>query len=880
MNNVSLSDESHNTRHVFIKTKLFIPRTYEMLPRPRLTRELNKGLKYRLNLVVAPAGYGKTTAVVEWAKQNNICTAWFSIDEGDNDPVCFWSYLLMALEQIFPGISNNATNVLRTVGMHQLENVIALLIDDILSLAQEFTLVLDDFHLIKDPVIHETFLFLLQYMPNSMHIILISRELPPFPLAWLMGKGMLMELPAPELRFTLDEIEAFCSVRKITLTREEVIKLEAGTEGWAVGLHLAALSMKDNQDILGMIRGLKGNNLYLSDYLSDEVLNQWSDDEKTFLLKTSILDRLCGPLCDAVTSRTDSEEVLARLAVKNAFITVLDPEGHWYRYHHLFAEFLCSRWGRENRTQRNTLHRLAGEWYERNRFLTEAVHHFIQGECYSQAVPLMQKLTPEMLLKGETESVLNWLNALPEPWISQNPMLYLVGAWALILARRFEKVENWLKKAEKLCGERGDTSFPETERQQIRGEICLARARLYHYNLKQQCALMQEACRLIPDKSIFLEAGIQPNIAMPGVLKGYFNYTKDLREIEPLFRQVNDTLGLIGRQGSYGLYYIVCGELAHEWNDLDEASRQVMEGIHHAGKAGEEAIHVIGLLTLGRVMHSVGCGKESFNALDEAERKIRAMDALYWLPVLEASRVRLWLTKGEMEPVSRWMAKNRMSIYDRLSADREFEYITLTRALLAQGNWDKVVPLLTRLLIFTEEENRPASVIEVLNLQALAHQEQGQKEKALQALHKSLTLAEKDEYLRTYIDEGVPMLRLLKKLNRWMERQRRYGKPAVSTGYIKKLINLLQKETMTKTQALSARSENYSHLLQPIEPLTEKELEVLRLLAEDMTNGDISTLLNISINTVKVHTRNIYGKLMVGNRFHAVERGQELKIIE
>lgn len=880
MSIVSLPDKSHKTRYVLIKTKLFVPEAYELLPRPRLTQELNKGLKYRLNLVIAPAGYGKTTAVAEWARQNNISAAWFSIDEGDNDPVLFWSYLLMALEQIAPGTGNKAADVFRAIGMPHLKQVISLLIDDILGLSREFALVLDDFHLIKDPVIHETFLFLLQYMPSFMHVILISRELPPFSLARMMGKGMLKELSAPELRFTLDEIAAFCRGRGITLTREEAIKLEARTEGWATGLHLAALSMKDNRDILEKIYGLKGNNYYLSGYLFDEVLSQWPDDEKSFLLKTSILDSMCGPLCDAVTGQTGSEEVLQRLAVKNAFITVLDQQRHWYRYHYLFAEFLRSQPGGENGTQRNSLHRLAGGWYERNGFLTEAVHHFIKGECYSKAVPLMQKLAPGMLKKGETESVLNWLNILPEPWISQNPVLCLAGAWALILTRRFVQVENWLKKAEELCGERGDTSLPETERQQIRGEICLARARLYHYNLKQQCALLQEACRLIPNRSIFLQVGMQPNMAMPGVLKGFFNYTGDLREIEPFFRQLKDTLGLIGRQGSTGIYYIVRGELAYEWNDLDEAARQVMEGIHHAEKAGEETICVIGLLTLGRVMHAGGGVKESLNPLDEAGRKIRAMDALYWLPVLEASRVRLWLAKGEMEPVRRWLDTNRISIYDRLSPEREFEYITLAKALLAQGDWDKASPLLARLLTFTVEENRPASVIEVLNLQALAHQEQGEKEKALQSLHKSLALAEKDGYLRTYIDEGVPMLRLLKRLNRWLEQHPRDSKAAVSTGYIKKLIRLLQKDSMTRTQALPARNGNYSHALQPVEPLTEKEQEVLRLLALNMTNGDISATLNISVNTVKVHTRNIYNKLVVGSRFHAVERAREINIID
>ena len=880
MSKVLLPKETHKTCPILMKTKLFVPQAQELLPRPRLTQELDKGLKYRLNLVVAPAGYGKTTAVAEWARQNNLPVTWFSIDECDNDPVRFWSYLLMALEQITPGIGNKAAVVLRSIGMPQVEKVISLLIDDILSLSQEFTLVLDDFHLIEDPVIYDTFLFLLQYMPNFMHIILISRELPPFSVAQMMGKGMLKELLAPELRFTLEEIGAFCRSRDLTLTCEEAIQLEVRTEGWAVGLHLAALSMKDSRDILGTIHGLKGNSHYLSNYLFDEVLKQWPNDEKTFLLKTSILNRLNGLLCDAVTGQTGSEEMLERLAAKNAFITVLDPEGYWYRYHHLFAEFLQSCWGRESRTQQNSLHRLAGEWYEKNGFLTEAVHHFIEGEGYSQAVLLIQKLAPEMLEKGETEALLNWLNVLPEPWRSQNPVLCLAGAWALILSRRFEQVENWLNKAEELCGGKRDPSLQEEEQHRILGEICLARARLYHYDLKQQGALLKEACRLIPDKSIFLQVAMQPNMGMPGMLKGFFNYTRDLREIEPFFRKLKDAMGLIGQQSVTGLYYLVCGELAYEWNDLEEANRQVIEGIHHSEKVGEEEFHVIGLLTLGRVLHAGGFIKESLNALDEAGRKIRAMDAFYWLPVLEASRVRLWLAEGEIEPVCKWMATNRMSIYDRLSPEREFEYITLARGLLAQGNWDKAVPLLTRLQTFTEQENRPASVIEVLNLQALAHQERDENEKALQALHKSLTLAEKDEYLRTYLDEGVPMLRLLKKLGKWMNQRPRDSKVGVSTGYIKNLIKLLQKDTVPKMQALSSRNGNYSHAWRTVEPLTKKELEVLRLLALDMKNSSISSSLNISVNTLKVHTRNIYNKLMVGNRFHAVEKARELKIIE
>jgi len=880
MSKVLLEEKYHKTLPVLMKTKLFVPQAHELLPRPRLTQELNKGLKYRLNLVVAPAGYGKTTAVAEWARQNNLPVTWFSLDEGDNDPVRFWSYLLMALEQITPGIGSKAAVVLRAIGMPQVEKVIALLIDDILGLSQEFTLVLDDFHLIKDPVIHDTLLFLLQYMPNFMHIYLISRELPPLSLARMMGKGMLKELSAPELCFTQDEIAAFYRGRNITLTREETIQLETRTEGWAAGLHLAALSMKDSRDILGTICALKGNNHYLSGYLSDEVLKQWPDDEKTFLLQTSILDRLCGSLCDAVTGQTGSEEVLARLVEKNAFITILDMEGYWYRYHNLFSEFLQSRWERENRAQRNTLHRLAGEWYARNGFLNEAVHHFIEGECFSQAVQLIQEMAPGMLEKGETESLLNWLNVLPESWINQNPVLCLAGAWALILTRRLEEVENWLHKAEELCGKRKDPSLPVTEQQRIMGEICLARARLYHYNLKQQCALFKEACRLIPDRSIFLQAAMQPNMGMPGVLKGFFNYTRDLREIEPFFRQLMDTLGQIGNQSVTGVHYIVCGELAYEWNKMEDASRLVIEGIHHSEKVGEQTILVIGLLTLGRVMFGGGFLKESLEALDEAGRRIQAMDALSWLPVLEASRVRLWLAKGEMEPVRQWMTTNRMSIYDRLSPEREFEYITLARVLLAQGNWDKAVPLLIRLLTFTEQEIRPASVIEVLNLQALAYQERDEKEKALEALHKSLTLAEKDEYLRTYLDEGLPMLRLLKKFGRWMEQRPQDSKVDVSTGYIKKLIKLLQNDNVTKAQNLQVCNGNYNQAWQAVEPLTEKELEVLRLLARDMKNSDISDLLNISLNTVKVHTRNIYNKLVVGNRFHAVERARELRIIE
>ncbi|KUO73207.1 MAG: hypothetical protein APF81_13900 [Desulfosporosinus sp. BRH_c37] len=879
MSNVLLPEETHKTRPVLMKTKLFIPQAHELLPRPRLTQELNKSLNYRLNLVVAPAGYGKTTAVAEWARQNNLPVTWFSIDEGDNDPVNFWSYLLMALEQIIPGIGEKAAVVLRSIGMPQVEKALSLLIDDILGLSQEFTLVLDDFHLIKNPVIHDSFVFLLQYMPDFMHIILISRELPFFSVARMMGKGMLKELLTPGLRFTQEEIAAFCRSRDLTLTWEEAIELEARTEGWAAGLHLAALSMKDSHDILGAIYGLKGNNQYLSGYLFDEVLNQWPDNERTFLLKTSILDKLYGPLCDAVTGQTGSEEVLGRLAKKNAFITVLGPEGYWYRYHHLFAEFLQSRWGRENATQRNSLHRLAGEWYERNGFLTDAVHHFIEGECFSQAVLLLQKLALGMLEKGETELLLNWLNVLPESWRSQNPLLCLSGAWALILSRRFEQVENWLNKAGELCGERRDPSLSEEEQQRILGEICLARARLYHYDLKLQGTLLKEACLLIQDKSIFLQVAMQPKMGIPGILKGFFNYTRDLREIEPFFRQLKGAMELIGLQ-STGLYNVVCGELAYEWNDLEEAARQVIKGIHYSEKVGEEEVQVIGLLTLGRVFYAGGFIKESLNALDEAGRRIRAMDALYWLPVMEASRVRLWLAKGEMESVRQWMATNRMSIYDRLSPEREFEYITLAKVLLAQGNWEKVFPLLTKLLTFTENENRPASVIEVLNLLALAHQERGEYQQALLSLHKSLALAEKDGYLRTYIDEGVPILRLLKKLGRWMNQRPLDSNVSVSTGYIKKLIKILQKDTVPKMQVLSSKNENYGRASRAVEPLTEKELEVLRLLALDMKNSGISGLLNISVNTVKVHTRNIYNKLMVGNRFHAVERARELKIIE
>jgi LuxR family maltose regulon positive regulatory protein len=419
-----------------LATKLFIPRPRaNLVPRPRLTERLNAGLGRKLTLIAAPAGFGKTTLLSEWIPTSPRCVTWLALDEGDNDPTKFWTYMIASLQKLRSDLGAGALSLLQSPQAPPITSILTSLINDLSAFPEAFAIVLDDYHVIDFEPIHEALAFLLAHLPANMHLVLTTRVDPPLPLARLRGRDRLTELRVNDLRFSAEEAAAFLrNVMGLDLSGEEVAALEARTEGWIAGLQIAALSMQDREDISGFIQAFSGSHRHILGYLAEEVLNQQPGDTLDFLLQTSILDRLCGPLCEAVTGNTDGQAMLESLEHVNLFITPLDDEGVWYRYHHLFAEVLQARLQQNQPELLVELHGRACNWYTHQGMLEEAVRHALAGAEFEEAAQLIVRIAPANIYRGEIKTLIAWMDRLPDEHVFNNGELVAYECWLLYLS--------------------------------------------------------------------------------------------------------------------------------------------------------------------------------------------------------------------------------------------------------------------------------------------------------------------------------------------------------------------------------------------------------------------------------------------------------------
>ena len=856
-------------------TKLHVPRCGPRLVfRPRLSAELDDGVRGKLTLVFAPVGFGKTTAVAEWCRQLKSPSAWLSLDSGDNQPMVFWRYLAAALGPALPRTSGKLAQVLNSVDAPPINTLTTLLIDDMNNQPGNFTLVLDNYQMISDPAIHKSLYLLLQYIPNNLHLVIITRNVPPFELPLLRASGQLKEIGPNELRFSLEEVATFCGQRSLRLDSDEVKILADRTEGWIAGLFIAALAMEQREHAQ-FVRSYSGNNHELSAYLKQEVFDGWPKDSQEFLLQTSVLESLTGPLCDYVTGRNDSGEFLEVLAANNTFIFALDQEKCWYRYSRLFAEFLQDILSKKNDFVLTLLHRHAGVWYEKNGHIPQAISHFLAGGEFPRAAALIEKYGPQLFRAGELAVLMNLLKLLPASLIEKNPMLCLLNAWTLLHCCEGEMAEQWLGRVELICGEARPVKLSAPTCNSLLGEVALARANASHHNIARAKALLQQAYQRLPNGSEFLYIGIWVKTGMLSILRGLYDLTGNLGELEPFYQEMEPLLRSLGWDYGCGVHPVVISEVAYELNDLDKAMRMVLEGIRSAEIAGEAGILVPGLFVLARIRWARGDIDGALYTAREAEKRAHDLGAAQYLPQLTAFQVRLSLGHGGLGDVEHWFQNNGLGAYDMLTIEREYEYITLARTLIARKEWDQALLCLTRLLVFAEEKKRPASIIEVLNLQAVVYMEQGEHDKSIRALQESLFWGEGGGYLRSFIDEGLPMLELLANFSRWQRKHRRTN-IKVSAQYVKNLSRLINDNAASGVYGALARVKTPSR---QAEDLTKREFEVLRLLAQGLTYKEIAVRLTVSISTVKTYTGNIFSKLGVNNRTLAVERAREYGLL-
>jgi LuxR family maltose regulon positive regulatory protein len=884
------------------RIKLQIPVVQTKLAsRTRIDQGLNEGLGGRLTLVTAPAGYGKTTAVVKWTEQLQLPVAWFSIDSLDNSPKRFWSYLLAALETILPGLGEEFSQSFFATNQITAAGIVTPLIDEMHRYKNRFVLVLDDYHLIEEPAIHESMAFLLKYLPENAHLVIISRSQPPFNSVRLQTIGQIKEIKLSDLQFTTEEISSLCKVKGIEATLKELTELEALTEGWAAGLYLLLVS--GDRDRIRLARsgeafGLKQQRI--SAYLSEEVMQRWGEDEKRFLLKTSILQALSGSLCNVLTGRNDGDEMLQRLADHNAFIIALDQAGGWYRYHHLFAEFLQKELEREWDTEKHLLHEQAGTWYERQGHWAEAIEHYLQGRHYEKAADLIEAKGREMLKTGVPEILISWLIILPPALVKDRDLLCLTYAWALILTSKEKEAKYWLDQVETRFSNPAVKYRDEDWKKQLEVEVVAAKGfiELNKQNALNTAQSLLKFREIMGQGSIFLMSGINFNMGGASLIGGMFGMKGHLYVVEKEYLAIYEKLRTFMKRPN-GYIPIMMGEILFERNKMDEALAMLAQGGKEAEESGAIGCIVPLTITYARVLKSRGDIKGALAVVQDGEEKLKKMGAIHLVPILSAFTARISLETGDQEAVQSWMMRNCLDFFDHPGLSNIFEYFTLARVLMVRKEYENCLLLLNKIKLFAEKENNLLYTLEVHILLAIVHYLQGHTQMAMDVLRSALQMGERNGYERIFIEEGAPMAALLGRFIRSSFRKEPLDKtapqpisegnlhpnkqdepsdvPTVSPVYVRRLLKYTRDYCITvkviameKTKTAGPPVKNMS--------LTKREKDILHLLDSDLTNAEIAYTLDISINTVKVNCSNIYRKLEVKNRGQAVRIARELKI--
>ena len=908
---------------LLLETKLYVSRSRRgLVPRPRLSERLDRGTALKLMLVSAPAGFGKTTLLTEWlaagpaAPADERLVAWLSLDRGDNDPASFWTYVIAALRTVASGVGESALALLQAPRSPPIATVLTALLNDLGAIAGDIVLVLDDYHVVDARDVQDGMAFLLDHLPPQLHVVIAGRADPALPLARLRGRGELVEIRAAELRFTPDEAAAYLNeMMGLQLTARDVAALEGRTEGWIAALQLAALSMQGRDDVAGFIAGFAGDDRYVVDYLGEEVLQRQSERVQAFLLQTSILGRLSGPLCDAVTGQSGGKAMLEALDRGNLFLVPLDDRRQWYRYHQLFADVLQARLLDEQPGQVPDLHRRASGWYEQNGEPAEAIRHALAAGDFDRAADLVELAIPAMRRTRQEAAVRGWLELLPDEVVRVRPVLSVHFAGALLARGELEGVEARLRDAERwLNGAAGIRQGPQAppaemvvvddeEFRRLPAGIEVYRAALAQArgDVPGTVRHARRTLELSPEEDHLgrasaagflglaswasgdLEAGHSAYAdCMAGLRRaGYIADTfgcaialADIRRTQgrlgEAMRTYEQALQRAPQQGGAVLrgtadMYVGMSEVHRERDDLPAATQHLLRSQELGEHTGLPQHPYRWRVAMARVEEAEGNLAGALDLLNEAER-LYAGDFFPNVRPVPALKARVWIAQGRLGEALGWAREQGLSVDDDLSYLREFEHITLARMLLARHQDERAedsihqaTRLLERLLSAAEEGARTGSAIEILVLRALAHQTLGDIPAALACLERALTLAEPEGYVRVFIDEGPPMASLL----------RAAAKQGTARNYVRRLlaaVNETEHDSPVK-QAL-------------IDPLSERELDVLRLLGTELDGPDIARELVVSLNTVRTHTKNIYAKLGVNNRRAAVRRAAELGLLQ
>jgi LuxR family maltose regulon positive regulatory protein len=866
-----------------LSTKLFLPPPRpDLIPRPRLIERLNTGLQGKLTLISAPAGFGKTTLLSHWIAGRDEPVAWLSLDSGDNDPNRFLSYIVAALQILDDNIGKGVLAVLQSPGMANTESAQTMLLNELAEFPENFILVLDDYHAIESQQVDNTLGFMIDNLPQQSHFIIASRIDPSVSLSRLRVGGQLMEVRAEDLRFTSEEAAAFLTqVMGVDLSFQDVAALVERTEGWIAGLQLAAFSMqglKGKDEVTDFIRRFASSDRYIHDYLTDEVLQQRPAGTKQFLLQTSILNRLNGSLCDTVTNRSDSQAILESLDVANLFIMPLDSERRWYRYHHLFADLLRQRLYHEQPALVDELHVRASAWHERNGLEIEAFEHAVAANDVQRAERLIEGQGVPLQYRGAAEPVRKWLESLPTTVMNARPSLLVNYASALNLTAHPTEAEQELQAAEAAL----EGVDLDNQTKNIIGHIAAVRAMMAVGQHQLDTIISQSRCALeylhldnLPVRTIInwtlgyayqlqgdraaashaytevlstseVSGDIVSALAATTGLGNIQETQNQLHLAAESYRRGMQLFGDPPQPIAVGTYLGLAGIL-YEWNDLDATEQYGQLSLQLGQQLENIDTPALSGVLLTRLKLAQGDEAEAAEVIAQAEHFVQQHNFMHRMPEIASAQVLVLLKQGNFEAATDLAKTHELPL-------------SQARVHLARGEPASALAVLEPLRQQAEADGTENARLKIKALQAVALYERRKIEGAVQVLGEALTLAERGDMIRTFVDEGASMAQLLQEA----------ASQGVMSDYLRKLLAAFEAEKLgdivTPTQPL-------------VEPLSPRELEVLQLLAEDLTNREICERLYLALDTVKGHNRNIFAKLGVKNRTQAVYKASSLGIL-
>ena len=908
---------------VLLATKLHVPGPRPgFVPRPRLAARLEDGLARGVVLVCAPAGSGKTVLLADWARRAGRPVAWLSLDAADNDPARFWRQVVAALGRARPGTAELAGPALGPLVPSSPNGLVTALINELADQPgdDEAVLVLDDYHLIDSQPVHDSVVFLMEHLPGGFRLVVASRSDPPLPLARLRARAQLAELRIAELRFTTDEAAALLhSATGADLPGQAVAALTARTEGWAAGLQLAGLSLRGQQDKAGFVAAFGGSHRFVLDYLADEVLAGQTGQVRAFLLETSVLERLSGELCDAVTDRTGSQAMLEQVERAGLFLVPLDEVRGWWRYHHLFADLLRARLQAEQPGRVKALHGAAAAWHDERGLADDAVRHALAAGDPAWAARLIERHFDAVFLQGERATIQRWLAALPTDLPRSRPRLGLGQTWLAVLSGQMETASIALKAAESASAEAVQEPFEPSAGDaasllaNILASVAIGQAWLAYLrgDADGMAAFASQARSELADGDKMLNLFYHLELALADWLGGRLDAAERglvstvaglraagergfavaashlLGHIQVARGRLDAALGTYqaaleivaagpGRPAPpvAGIAYVGMAGVEYQRGELDAALRHVTEGIALLRPAGYTSPMATGLATLAWIRQARGDTAGALEAIGEAEQVAPSPAVADLSNPLPAQRARLLLAQGDAAAAARWAQQQGLDADDEPGYPREREYLVLARVLLAEDRPTRALALLERLLQAAVTQDRIGSVIEVQALRALALAAGGDEPAAVAALAEALTLACPQGYARVFADEAAPMRALLGRL---IAAQRVEPSPArrVPPGCLPQIVQAFDPEPAAPGSGRRAAPA----VPGLAEPLTGRELEVLRLLATGKSNQRIAHDLVVTLDTVKKHVTHVLGKLGAANRTEAVARGRDLGLI-